>query len=171
IKEVEIFGIEVTKIALPRVDFFVRCSKGTYIRSLCAEVGNMLGCGATIENLRRVRSGSFNEKNAMSIEDKNILQVAEGVRTKIIELSDLLTETVDCPVSDVTEMKIRNGCQPTIDVIGCLQNLFGEEGTIVRFSNSKKQLVAIGKMLYSSEKLKLLCSNAQAVKILRVFNS
>lgn len=51
--------LQVTNYEYPRLHFTVRCSKGTYIRSIAHELGNMLGCGAYLEELRRLRSGSF----------------------------------------------------------------------------------------------------------------
>lgn len=51
--------LQITKYEYPRLYFNVKCSKGTYIRSIAHELGNMLGCGAYLEELRRLRSGSF----------------------------------------------------------------------------------------------------------------
>lgn len=52
-------SLEITSYQYPRVFFSVKCSKGTYIRSIAHELGNMLGCGAYLEELRRSRSGQF----------------------------------------------------------------------------------------------------------------
>ncbi|ANH79062.1 tRNA pseudouridine(55) synthase TruB [Candidatus Chlamydia sanziniae] len=51
--------LQITKYEYPLLYFVIRCSKGTYIRSIAYELGNMLGCGAYLEQLRRLRSGSF----------------------------------------------------------------------------------------------------------------
>lgn len=60
---------------LPEFFFEVKCSKGTYIRSLCDNAGELLGCGAALKELRRVESGKFKIKDAVSI-DK--LKEADG---------------------------------------------------------------------------------------------
>ncbi|WP_348664163.1 tRNA pseudouridine(55) synthase TruB [Chlamydia vaughanii] len=52
-------SLQITKYEYPLLHFSVHCSKGTYIRSIAHELGNMLGCGAYLEELRRLRSGSF----------------------------------------------------------------------------------------------------------------
>lgn len=52
-------NLRLVKYEYPRLHFVVQCSKGTYIRSIAHELGNMLGCGAYLEELRRLRSGSF----------------------------------------------------------------------------------------------------------------
>lgn len=60
---------ELTRIALPEIDFVVDCSKGTYIRSLAHDLGQRLNNGAHLTALRRYRSGSFDVANAISIAD------------------------------------------------------------------------------------------------------
>jgi tRNA pseudouridine55 synthase len=67
-KEIYIEYIEVDEIALPHVKFTVKCSKGTYIRTLCADVGKCLGCGAVLFDLRRTFSGQFDLSDAVSVE-------------------------------------------------------------------------------------------------------
>lgn len=58
-RSVEIFAIAIEAIALPTVTMEVICSKGTYIRTLCHDIGQMLGCGGCMEHLTRTRSGDF----------------------------------------------------------------------------------------------------------------
>ncbi len=65
---VEIFEFEITGIDMPEVDFRVRCSKGTYIRSLAHDFGKKLGSGAHLTRLRRTRSGDFDVDDAETIE-------------------------------------------------------------------------------------------------------
>ena len=65
---VEIKEFEITQIELPRVDFRVVCSKGTYIRSLARDFGQALGVGAYLGVLCRTRIGDFKLVDALSIE-------------------------------------------------------------------------------------------------------
>ena len=58
-RQVQILGIELLKIELPRVYMRVACSKGTYIRTLCHDIGDKLGCGGCMEELVRTRVGRF----------------------------------------------------------------------------------------------------------------
>lgn len=64
-KEVDIKLFEITRIALPEIDFKVVCSKGTYIRSLARDFGLALGSGAHLGALRRIRTGEFHVDNAI----------------------------------------------------------------------------------------------------------
>ena len=56
---VRVFDSEVTRVELPEVDFRVVCSKGFYVRTYAHDIGQKLGCGAHLSNLRRTRSGHF----------------------------------------------------------------------------------------------------------------
>jgi tRNA pseudouridine55 synthase len=66
---VEISAFEITRIALPEVDFRVVCSKGTYIRSLAHDFGKALSSGAYLSALRRTRSGNYSVENAFEVAD------------------------------------------------------------------------------------------------------
>jgi tRNA pseudouridine55 synthase len=68
-KEIEITIFEITRIALPEVDFRVVCSKGTYIRSLARDFGLALNSGAHLTALCRTRIGDYKLSDAMSIEE------------------------------------------------------------------------------------------------------
>lgn len=63
-RKIEILEFEITRIALPEVDFRVVCSKGTYIRSLAHDFGKALDSGAHLSELRRTKIGDFNVDNA-----------------------------------------------------------------------------------------------------------
>lgn len=68
-RKITISDFEITRIALPEVDFRVSCSKGTYIRSLANDFGQKLNSGAYLSALRRTRIGNFSVENALSIDD------------------------------------------------------------------------------------------------------
>ncbi|CAN5381441.1 tRNA pseudouridine(55) synthase TruB [soil metagenome] len=68
-KDIEIKVFEITRIALPAVDFRVVCSKGTYIRSLARDFGEALKSGAHLTALCRTRIGDYKLEDAMSIEE------------------------------------------------------------------------------------------------------
>ena len=67
-KPISIYSIDISRVALPYADFTVECSKGTYVRTLCADVGARLGCGAALYRLNRLRSGEFSLDDAVDIE-------------------------------------------------------------------------------------------------------
>ena len=68
-RKVNIRNFELTQKAIPKVDFKVICSKGTYIRSGAKDIGKALNCGAELIDLRRIRNVEYNIEKAVSIED------------------------------------------------------------------------------------------------------
>ena len=68
-REIVIHSLEATAFSLPVVSFEVACTKGTYVRTICSDIGAKLGCGAVLKSLRRTRSGEFDVENAFDIED------------------------------------------------------------------------------------------------------
>lgn len=64
-RKIEIFEFEITRIALPEIDFRVVCSKGTYIRSLASDLGKKMNSGAYLSALRRTKIGDFSVDNAI----------------------------------------------------------------------------------------------------------
>ena len=66
---VEIFSIEIEEIALPEVTMTVRCSKGTYIRTLCHDIGARLGCGGCMKQLVRTRVGGFRVEESLRLDE------------------------------------------------------------------------------------------------------
>ncbi|RZK39489.1 MAG: tRNA pseudouridine(55) synthase TruB [Pedobacter sp.] len=68
-RQVTVSEFEITRIALPEVDFRIVCSKGTYIRSLVSDFGKKLNNGAYLSKLTRTRSGNFLLQNAYEVAD------------------------------------------------------------------------------------------------------
>ena len=68
-KQVEILSLSVEAIELPHVTFTVKCTKGTYIRTLCHDIGEKLGCGACMESLVRTEVGAFRIGEAVKLSE------------------------------------------------------------------------------------------------------
>lgn len=68
LRPIHIERINITRMELPQADFTVKCSKGTYIRTLCADIGAKLGCGGVLYGLRRTQSGMFDLADAVTVE-------------------------------------------------------------------------------------------------------
>lgn len=74
-RPIHISKIDIHSVQVPEAHFTVHCSKGTYIRSLCADIGTKLGNVGTLKSLRRISSGKFSIADAITIEDlKNMEQ-------------------------------------------------------------------------------------------------
>ena len=74
-RSVTIYELEISDISLPVFKMLIRCSKGTYIRSLCSDIGEALGTGAAMESLTRTRAGRFGIGSAVSLDTlENIMK-------------------------------------------------------------------------------------------------
>jgi len=67
-RNIEILDLEIRKIQEREISFYVKCSKGTYVRTLCADIGKRLGYGGVMSALRRVSSGKIDISQALSLE-------------------------------------------------------------------------------------------------------
>ncbi len=83
-RQVQIYKITIEWIELPRVKMTVHCSKGTYIRTLCHDIGQKLGCGGCMEELLRTRSGIFTVDAAVKL--SKIEELADSGRLQEILL-------------------------------------------------------------------------------------
>jgi tRNA pseudouridine55 synthase len=68
-RKITIHKLEIRSFDGNRASFIVRCSKGTYIRTLCADIGKKLGCGAHMSKLTRIKSGDFSIDKALTLEE------------------------------------------------------------------------------------------------------
>ncbi len=67
-REITIFSFEMLKCDIPNANFRVHCTRGTYVRTICADIGKRLGCGAVMTALRRVQCGGLKVSDAHDIE-------------------------------------------------------------------------------------------------------
>ena len=87
----------------------VTCSKGTYIRTLCHDMGEKLGCGACMSSLRRLSAGRFSVKDAYTLTD--VQQAADNERAEelLLPIDSLFQAYPALTVTGAAEKKIRNG--------------------------------------------------------------
>ena len=169
-RTIEIYHISLEEIILPYVTFSVACSKGTYIRSLCLEIGEMLGCGACLAGLRRIKSGHYSEKEALTLTGVAEQERKEALAKHLIPLADALPDLPVICVDKRLAEKIRQGYQPVFDSLFPDHIPFLAAGDVLRLKQ-EHELVAIARMLYQPHNLPELAGQERAVEILRVFNS
>ncbi len=77
-RKVKIYSLSLLHIQPPNVQFALECSKGTYVRKIAEDAGNLLGCGACISQIHRTKVGRFDVSQAVKLEDfseKDVLPV------------------------------------------------------------------------------------------------
>lgn len=169
-REVEVYDIRINEVRLPEVIFTVSCSKGTYIRSLCAEVGEALGCGGCMSALRRTRSGRFHEQMALVTEGLTEEEKRELFTAHLAPMTELLPELASVDVDASLAERLRNGYQPDCEVLTRYHIPFLAMGDVIKFTIGGKHLVAVARMLCASDEVASGEDKKQAVRILRVFN-
>ncbi|MDE6518505.1 MAG: tRNA pseudouridine(55) synthase TruB [Acetatifactor sp.] len=114
-REVQIPEIEILEMHLPVVRLRVVCSKGTYIRTLCADIGQRLGCGGAMESLVRTRVGKFSLEKAFTLGQLQELK-DQGRLSEAVAPVESLFE--NCPVLHVRkdmERLLDNGNSLTVE--------------------------------------------------------
>ncbi len=170
-REVEIQYIIVDDISLPRVTFRVACSKGTYIRTLCADVGALLGCGACLCGLRRLRSGFFSEDMAVSLDDTSPQEKKAELMEKMLPMTKLLPLLTSIEIEDAIAGRLRDGLQPSVETMKAHVLPFLKTGDMVKFINRRGYLVAIAEMVTPVSNFSEIDEKSQAARIVRVFNN
>lgn len=106
-RRVRIHSLELIECSLPQVSFEVRCSAGTYIRTLAQDIGELMGCGAHLTGLTRIASGLFELNNASTLEA--IEAVPHDERQRLLLPSDCLVQHL--PEIELDEAACRALCQ------------------------------------------------------------
>lgn len=169
-RTVKVYSSILEAIDLPYVHFRVACSKGTYIRSLCADIGERLGCGGCLAALRRLRSGCFALEAAVSLEEIPAGERKEVLAAKLIPLSEGLKQMAVIEIGGDLAGRIREGCQPDGNSLRDYHIPSLADGDMVKFLTPNGRLVAVARILCASDQLTAGEMGQPAVRILRVFS-
>ena len=158
-QKVEIKKLELLSYDIPRVKFRTICSSGTYVRTLCHDIGEALGCGAYMSHLVRLRVGNFKLSDALSWDRKELFL------QKVQSISEALS---DFPIVVVTRRMgygIRMGRQinssEVINISISPSEINNTERNF-RVFDEDGNLIALAKMEHTS--------GTREFKLLRVFN-
>jgi len=91
-RKIIIDEINIVQMNLPRVKMEIRCSKGTYIRTLCHDIGERLGCGGLMEELWRTQVGNFTLDNAITIDEFREIFLKGQVKDVFIKIDSIFLE-------------------------------------------------------------------------------
>jgi tRNA pseudouridine55 synthase len=138
---VSIYELNLDGIDDDRAWLQVRCSAGTYIRSIAHELGKALGCGAHVDNLVRTASGSFRLTHAHHLEELQQLKNDERLREALLPMAELLQEFPAVFVDDLTARQIRQGRDFNVSAFRA-----NPSAEYVKAISSDGELVAIGRI-------------------------
>lgn len=111
-REVTIFFIDIEEISLPRVKMNVHCSKGTYIRTLCQDIGDKLGCGGCMESLLRTKVAQFTLEDSLRLNEieKRVQELRQGTESELTtELLEEIVTRTDAVFEGYPKLSAKNG--------------------------------------------------------------
>lgn len=168
-REIEIFNLNVREIAFPYVTFDISCSKGTYIRTICSDAGNALGCGACLCGLRRIQSGFFTEDMAVLLETGVLADKKKELLDKMLPMTQSLPAFAAIEVSESLIDRLRAGFQPDAEMMRQNVHPFLAAGDMIKFISPGGQLVAVAEMKMPVSEINNQDGKTQVARLLRVF--
>jgi H/ACA ribonucleoprotein complex subunit 4 len=170
----KIYELEPLEIEERNVLFRVRCEAGTYIRTLCVDIGEALGVGAHLVDLRRTRSAGFTEDNCVTLHDvldafvcwkdsRDASFLAEAIQP----MESLLSHLARVTIKDSAVDAICHGADLAVPGISRLDMTFSS-GDVVAVFTQKGEGVALGKAALKSSEI-VEKDKGIAVRVQRVF--
>lgn len=141
-RDIKIFRIDIKEINIPYVTFTVHCSKGTYIRSLCRDIGEKLGCGGCMDHLKRTAVSFFEEKDSLKLSQIEELAKVGKIDDFILKTEEVFKDLDSLYVLPESKRIIDNGNPLLIDNV---KELAAEpaEGKMYRVINVEGNFCAV----------------------------
>ena len=138
-REVQIHEIEIIEMKLPRVRMRVRCSKGTYIRTLCHDIGQRLHSAGCMEELTRTQVGTFVLQQALKLADIEQYQKQEKIEEIIVPTDKMFEAYQQVCLSGENMRRVYNGNTFSKSDMEC------KDEEIIRVYNEENEFVALYK--------------------------
>ena len=122
-RPVVIYSIVIDEIALPRVTMTVNCSKGTYIRTLCHDIGRALGCGGCMEKLLRTQVDRFLLKDSLTLEQIEALRDEGRLSEAIVPVDEMFAAYPAVRTRPEADYLVHNGNQVKRELLQIGQTL------------------------------------------------
>ncbi|MBU0986616.1 MAG: tRNA pseudouridine(55) synthase TruB [Proteobacteria bacterium] len=155
-RRITILTVEILEIHLPLIRFEVFCSAGTYIRTLCADIGASLGCGGHLKELRRTETGGFSIADAVTLPELEKLAIGGKLTQRIIRMSDVLNHMPEYVAPGAMIEKIKHG-----HVITKQEIMPGEKGAAeghIKIVDAQRKLVAVLKYTADNDRYTYGCN-------------
>ena len=139
-RQVEIKELDIERLGETEYKLRIVCSKGTYVRTLCADIGDKLGCGGAMSSLVRVRTGNFSLEDAITVEELENMTFDERVALPLPTVK--LFDELNCiSVNDFYAKLIRGGTELYQKKLGTSF----EDGELIRIMY-KGEFLALGRV-------------------------
>lgn len=142
-RPVTIHDIQITDISLPYVNMTVSCSKGTYIRTLCDDIGKKLGCGGTMKSLKRTQVGIFNVEDALTLSQVEELVKKEELEKYIISPDAMFPQYKKVYMKPEHQKALANGNKLYLKQVNFEEKVSLKTGDRIRVYDDKQAFTAI----------------------------
>ena len=140
IHELTLLGMEAEGIRLR-----VRCSKGTYIRTLCKDIGEALGCGGCMAALRRVQAGEYTIAEAVPLEE---LLESENPEQHLRPVDSMFRNYPAVTLSEKQELRCRNGNSFTLGIADGTYRAYGKNGEFLMLARAENGVMSTIKSFF-----------------------
>ena len=130
-REIEIFQLDLVEFSGNTARLRVRCSKGTYIRTLCKDIGEALGCGGCMAQLRRVQAGEYTIEESVPLQ---VLLEAENPETYLRQVDTMFRGYPEVILSPKQEKCCRNGAAFSIQLDDGTYRCYSKDGEFLSLS-------------------------------------
>lgn len=130
-RRVTIHRLECLSFSGDSARLLVHCSKGTYIRTLCSEIGEALGCGGCMAQLRRVRAGAYTIENAVSLD---VLTQSEAPEQYLTAVDSMFREYPAVTLTPKQTLRCRNGNSFSVPYPCGTYRAYSEDGEFLMLS-------------------------------------
>ena len=156
-RPVKILDIQILEIDLPKVRMEVSCSKGTYIRTLCHDIGEKLGCGGCMESLIRTRVSTFRIEDAKMLDEIETLKQEGKLAELLVPIDGMFPSYPKITVKDDWKAFAKNGNPLDLKMLkeACGQDeetqvrLYDESGKFIAIYQWKEKKYHIVKMFFN----------------------
>lgn len=142
-RKVEISYIRILSCELPEVRFVVGCSKGTYIRTLCDDIGKKLGCGGTMKTLKRTQVGIFKAEDALTLSQVEELVRKNELDAYVISPDAMFPQYGKACIKTEYQKALANGNKLFLNQLTFEEKSFLKAGDRIRVYDDKKVFTAI----------------------------
>ena len=149
-RKITIYECELLSFEGDTFEIRVYCSKGTYIRSLCYDIGEALGCGAAMTALTRTKSSVFSIEDAITLDELKEKVALEGAESVLSGVDKVFSEYAEIKVTDIVKKRLLNGALSRVsadigtyraydyngEFVGVTEVFKGEKGNVIKIVKS-----------------------------------
>lgn len=144
-RSITVFRLECLDFSGERVRLLIRCSKGTYIRTLCKDIGQTLGCGGCMESLRRVAAGEYTIQQAVPLQT---LLETEDPEQYLLPVDSMFAQLPMVKLTEKQALRCRNGNSFTVRIAPGRYRAYGPDGEFLMLAEVKDGVMSTVKSFF-----------------------